>query len=169
MGLEPYVFPGNRSPINLDTPEKRVLRFEAPLLKIDLGRPFKESNIISTVQRPVFSCHISFTEHKEDKYVVNFEYDAESLMPESFQTLEVLFLGLHVLHKRRGNIDASEFEESTVVDPDTIVSSEGILLRKSGQYYERVGRFDFDIPKNYKRRARIKKMMESNRTNVCLI
>ncbi|KAG7417729.1 hypothetical protein Forpe1208_v005149 [Fusarium oxysporum f. sp. rapae] len=166
---KPNVFPENRSPINLDTPEKFALRFEAPLLNINLGRPFTETDIVSTVQRPVFSCHVSFTEDKGDKYVVNFEYDAESLMPERFEILEVLFLGLHVLHKLRGYIDPSEFEESTVVDPDTIVSSEGILLRKAGQCYERIGRLDFDMPKNYKRRIRLKELMESNRTNVCLI
>ncbi|KAH7177412.1 heterokaryon incompatibility protein-domain-containing protein [Fusarium sp. MPI-SDFR-AT-0072] len=166
---KPNVFPENRSPINLDTLEKYALRFEAPLLNINLGRPFTETDIVSTVQRPVFSCHVSFTEDKGDKYVVNFEYDAESLMPERFEMLEVLFLGLHVLHKLRGYMDPSEFEESTVVDPDTIVSSEGILLRKAGQCYERIGRLDFDMPKNYKRRIRLKELMESNRTNVCLI
>ncbi|WKT40573.1 Heterokaryon incompatibility [Fusarium oxysporum f. sp. vasinfectum] len=166
---KPNVFPYNRSPINLDTPEKRALRFEAPLLNINLGRPFTESDIVSTVQRPVFSCHVSFTEDSEDEYVVNFEYDAERLMPERFDMLEVLFLGLHVLHKLRGYISPSEFEESTVIDPDTIVSCEGILLRKAGQYYERIGRLDFDMPKNYKRRISLKKLMDSNRKNVCLI
>lgn len=166
---KPNVFPYNRSPINLDTPEKRALRFEAPLLNINLGRPFTETDIVSTVQRPVFSCHVSFTEDSEDEYVVNFEYDAERLMSERFDMLEVLFLGLHVLHKLRGYISPSEFEESTVIDPDTIVSCEGILLRKAGQYYERIGRLDFDMPKNYKRRISLKKLMDSNRKNVCLI
>jgi hypothetical protein len=90
-------------------------------------------------------------------------------MPERFDMLEVLFLGLHVLHKLRGYVSPSEFEESTVIDPDTIVSCEGILLRKAGQYYERIGRLDFDMPKNYKRRISLKKLMDSNRKNVCLI
>ncbi|KAF5625838.1 triacylglycerol lipase V precursor [Fusarium tjaetaba] len=80
---KPNVFPDNRSPINLDTPEKRALRFEAPLLSINLGRPFTEADIVSTVRRPVFSCHVRFTEDSEDEYAVNFEYDAESLMPET--------------------------------------------------------------------------------------
>jgi hypothetical protein len=166
---KPNIFPNNRSPINLDTPEKRALRFEAPLMRINLGRPFTEADIVSTVKRPVFSCHVSFTEGSEDEYAVNFEYDAESLMPERFEMLEVIFLGLHVLHKWKGYIGPSEFEESFIVDPDTLVSCEGILLRKAGRYYERVGRLDFDMPKNYQRRARLNKLMESSRINVCLI
>ncbi|KAF4453062.1 hypothetical protein F53441_4293 [Fusarium austroafricanum] len=163
------VFPENRSPINLDTPEKRALRLEAPLLNINLGRPFTASDIVSTVRRPVFSCHVSFEQDTDDKYAVNFEYDAESLMPRSFDRLEVLFLGLHVLHKQRGFLDPSEFEESTIVDPDTIVSSEGIMVKKAGEYYERIGRFDFDVPKNYKRRTRLGELMKRNRKEVCLI
>ncbi|KAF5253386.1 hypothetical protein FANTH_1703 [Fusarium anthophilum] len=86
---KPNVFPDNHSPMNLDTPEKRVLRFEAPLLSINLGRPFTASDIVSTVQRPVFACHVTFAEDSEDEYVVNFEYDAESLMPQSFEILEI--------------------------------------------------------------------------------
>ncbi|KAL5608840.1 hypothetical protein FOVSG1_003521 [Fusarium oxysporum f. sp. vasinfectum] len=99
---KPNVFPYNRSPINLDTPEKRALRFEAPLLNINLGRPFTETDIVSTVQRPVFSCHVSFTEDSEDEYVVNFEYDAERLMPERFDMLETKvnqFLGIPFAEK----------------------------------------------------------------------
>ncbi|RBR07797.1 hypothetical protein FVER53590_25836 [Fusarium verticillioides] len=165
----PNVFPDNRSPINLDTPDKRALRFEAPLININLGRPFTETDIVTTVQRPVFSCHVIFAEGSEGEYAVNFEYDAESLMPGRFEMLEVLFLGLHVLHKLRGFIGPSDYEESTVVDPDTIVSCGGILLRKAGQYYERVGRLDFEMPKNYQRRTRLKDLMESSRKNVCLI
>ncbi|KAF5683336.1 hypothetical protein FDENT_7303 [Fusarium denticulatum] len=164
---KPNVFPDNRGPINLDTREKRALRFEAPLLSINLGRPFTEADIVSTGQRPVFSCHVRFTEGSEDEYAVNFEDDAESLMPERFEMLEVLFLGLHVLHEWKGY--NGEFEESTVVDPDTIVSCEGILLRKAGRYYERIGRPDFDMPKNYQRRTSLKELMDSNKKNVCHI
>ncbi|KAF4340619.1 hypothetical protein FBEOM_5465 [Fusarium beomiforme] len=162
------VFPENQSPVGLDTSEKLALRFEAPLISINLQRQFTASDIVSTVQRPVFSCHVILGD-KDDEYTVNFEYDAESLMPKSFDRLEVLFLGLFVLHQYDGYLDPNEFEESAIVDPDKMVSSEGILLRRSGDYHERVGRFDFDMPKNYGRRKRLKELMERHRTDVCLI
>ncbi|RGP76404.1 hypothetical protein FLONG3_5288 [Fusarium longipes] len=163
------VFPVNRGPINLDTPEKRSLRIEAPLIAVDLERDYTESDIVSTVKRPVFACHVRLVKDVEDGFAVNFEFDAESLMPPSFRSLMVLLLGLHALHRKRGFVDAEEFEESTIIDPDTIVSSEGIIIRRSGEYYERIGRFDYDVPKNYTQRRILHEYTEQSRTKVCLI
>ncbi|CEI69380.1 unnamed protein product [Fusarium venenatum] len=143
------VFPANSSPIDLGMPEKCSLKVQAPLIIVDLERDFTESNIVSKVKRPVFTCHVQLVKDGKDRYAVNFEFDAESLMPKSFIRLLVFLLGLHALYKKRGFVDIQEFEELTIVDPDTIVSLEGISVRQCGAYYERIGRLDFDVPKNW--------------------
>ncbi|RGP66788.1 hypothetical protein FSPOR_6383 [Fusarium sporotrichioides] len=163
------VFPANRSPIDLDTPEKRSLRTQAPLITVDLEKDFTASDIVSTVKRPVFTSHVHLVKDSQDKYAVNFEFDVENLMPKSFNRLLILLLGLHALHKKRGFVDVQEFEERTIVDPDTIVSSEAIVVWQSGAYYERIGRLDFDVPKNYTQRRMLNNYIEQSRTQVCLI
>jgi hypothetical protein len=139
------------------------------LITVDLERDYTESDIVSTVKRPVFACHVRLVKDIEDRFPVNFDFDAESLMPNACSSLLVLLLRLHALHKKRGFVEVEEFEESTVVDPGTIVSSEGLIIRRSGEYYERIGRFDFEVTKNYMQRRTLQEHTEHSRTNVCLI
>ncbi|KAF4967247.1 hypothetical protein FSARC_5159 [Fusarium sarcochroum] len=165
------VFPKGWDPLNLDTPEKRALRFQAPWINVELERTFTAADIVPSYRdwRPLkFDCFASFGNEKKQRLEMFFKYDAESLVPESFSEVMVVFVALHILG--RGEVaKVKEPDESIVVRSDIFTSFHGILVRPEGRFYERVGVVQFDVPKDYQSWLELKQEMDQSRKEVCLI
>ncbi|KAJ3537714.1 hypothetical protein NM208_g6194 [Fusarium decemcellulare] len=139
------VFPKNRSPTNFDSPDKRTLIFEAPLLNIELGKDFTD--------KCSSKCDAKFG---DNNYEAHFYHDHKSLAPKQFCALKVLFLGV-----RTG--------EGSSTSRESLTSIHGIILRPSGQFYERVGVFEVYLSGDYESDMVLPQEMDRNRKVVCLI
>ncbi|KAJ4256709.1 hypothetical protein NW762_008805 [Fusarium torreyae] len=159
---EETVFPKDRGPLNLDTPEKRALRFEAPLINVQLEKTFTSEDIVPYCPdwRPLKSdSFLDLGIKTEPRVLMHFSYDAANLVPDSFSEVTVLFVAINMqdgndIHK------VEEPNESIVVDQRTFISYHGIIVQPMGQFYERVGLVDFDVPRDYQSWLEIKQWME---------
>ncbi|KAF4458367.1 het domain pin-c1 [Fusarium albosuccineum] len=139
------VFPKNRGLTNFDSPEKRTLTFEAPLLNIELGKDFTDK--LSS------KCDAKFG---DNKYEAHFYHDHKSLVPKQFCALKVLFLGV-----RTG--------EGSSTSRESLTSIHGLIVRPCSQFYERVGAFEVYLPGDYESDMVLPQEMDRNRKVVCLI
>ncbi|KAI8154098.1 hypothetical protein K4K49_007988 [Colletotrichum sp. SAR 10_70] len=140
------VFPSAGSAMDFDTPEKRSLRLEAPLLEAI------PAEVRVEFDDPYGTRSFKFANESSDAEV-EMIFDAAHFVPQEFGPTKLLFL--------------------SVTEQQTEIAMFGLIVRPQDGYYERVGYVSFTMPLELSagptKLAELMARLEQNRSNVILI
>ncbi|KAF4807427.1 hypothetical protein CGCSCA5_v013425 [Colletotrichum siamense] len=146
VGGHGEVFPSAGSAMDFDTPEKRSLRLEAPLLEANPAKVRVEFD------DPYGTRSSKFIDESSDAEV-EMIFDAAHFVPQEFGPTKLLFL--------------------SVTEQQTEIAMFGLIVRPQEGYYERVGYVSFTMPLELSagptKLAELMARLEENRSHVILI
>ncbi|KAF4981961.1 hypothetical protein FDECE_17602 [Fusarium decemcellulare] len=139
----PDVFPPRRNALDFSDPLKRVIRFEAPLVSLELGP-----------HTAVRGGHHRMTwKDLEQEVAILLIFDASELAPKPLGRILALFLDL----------------EDKPLPSGGRITLRGLVIQPKGQFHERIGLVEVRERGEFQPVAKWRAEMDKHRSDVCLV